>query len=90
MSVKNSFHMAQCRTNLGDSVGLVPLHNSSGQRAVGSILGHDLSSGVLSGVRSGSDIAAGVDSSTRHTGDGRQNSGNGRETHCDFGISFFF
>jgi len=35
---------------LGDSVGLVTLHNSSGQWAVGSVRSDNLSGGVLSTV----------------------------------------
>jgi hypothetical protein len=71
---------------LGDSVGLVSLHDGSGTWAVGGVLGHDLGGGV----RSGGGIVGTRDSNTRHTRDGRQSSDDGRETHFDFGKFLFF
>ena len=59
---------------LGDSVGLVTLHNRSGQWAVGSVFCDNLSGGVLSTV---------LDSGGRGTSNDRENSSNGSETHFD-------
>jgi len=68
------FQLFEWNTYLGDSVGLVTLHNGSGQWAVGSVRSDNLSGGVLSTV---------LDSGGRGTSNDREDSGDGSETHFD-------
>jgi len=59
---------------LGDSVGLVILHNGSGQRAVGGIRGDNLSGSILSTI---------LDNTGRGTSNDGENGSDSSETHYD-------
>jgi len=64
---------------LGHSVGLVALHNGSGQWAVGGVRSDNLSGGVLSTI---------LDDTGRGTSNDREDSGDGSETHFDWFLVF--